>query len=62
MDEKKEEDKIVPLDKIADKLPDYEEKKEIYKLRHYLMYHVVRKKKVKKGITIVNGSSTVSFD
>jgi len=40
----------IPLEKIQDKLPNFEEKKEEYRLRHYLYYHVVKKKKANQKI------------
>jgi len=43
--------KVIPLESIKDKLPMYEEKKEEYRLRHYLYYHVIKKKKANQGIT-----------
>lgn len=42
--------KIIPLESIKDKLPMYEEKKEEYRLRHYLYYHVIKKKKANQKI------------
>ena len=64
MEEKKKEteEKIIPLESIKDKLVDYEEKKEEYKLRHYLYYHVIRKKKVNQGIQITKDAENVVFD
>lgn len=44
--------KVIPLEAIKDKLPMYEEKKEEYRLRHYLYYHVIKKKKANQHITI----------
>ncbi len=43
---------IIPLESIKDKLPMYDEKKEEYRLRHYLYYHVIKKKKANQIITI----------
>lgn len=57
-----EQPKEIPLDAIKDKLPDYEEKKELYKLRHYLHYHLVKKKKVKQTIAVDRTPSVVKFD
>lgn len=53
----------VELEKIKDKLPEFEKKKEEYKLRHYLAYHVIKKKSIKKTFQIErNGDLNVSFD
>lgn len=53
----------IDLEKLRDKLPDFEKKKEEYKLRHYLAYHVVKKKSIKKKFEIErNGDLKVSFD
>jgi hypothetical protein len=41
---------FIPLEKIQDKLPNFEEKKEEYRLRHYLYYHVIKKKKTNQKI------------
>lgn len=54
--------KEIALDKIKDTLPDYEEKKEMYKLRHYLAYHVVKKRKVKQTFEISKEPFIVKFD
>lgn len=54
--------KEVPLEAIKDTLPDFDEKKELYKLRHYLHYHVVKKKKTKQVIQIDNKPSVIKFD
>jgi hypothetical protein len=59
---KETEVKIIPLESIKHKLVDYEEKKEEYKLRHYLYYHVIRKKKVNTGIKITKDNDNVTFD
>jgi hypothetical protein len=61
-EKKKTEVKVIPLESIKDKLVDYEEKKEEYKLRHYLYYHVIRKKKVNSGIKISKDGENVTFN
>lgn len=55
-------DKEISLDKIKDTLPDFEEKKEMYKLRHYLAYHVVKKKKVKQTFEVKKDPIIIKFD
>jgi hypothetical protein len=50
------------LEEIKDQLPQYEEKKEMYKLRHFLHYHVIKKKKVNQKIEITKKDIKVSFD
>ena len=52
MENDKIEVKEIPLESIKHKLVDYDEKKEEYRLRHYLYYHVIRKKKVSQQIVI----------
>ena len=52
----------IGLEVIKDKLPDFETKKEEYKLRHYLAYHVVKKKATKKKFEIEHGPLKISFD
>jgi hypothetical protein len=52
MDAVKTTGKEISLESIKHKLIDYEEKKEEYRLRHYLYYHVIRKKKVSQGLVI----------
>ena len=47
---------------IQDKLPEFEEKKDLYKLRHYLHYHVVKKKKAKQTMEISHVPFVVKFD
>jgi hypothetical protein len=59
---KKTEVKEIPLESIKHKLVDYEEKKEEYRLRHYLYYHVIRKKKVNTGIRITKEAESVDFN
>lgn len=61
MDDSKEV-KVIPLESIKDKLPNYEEKKEEYRLRHYLYYHVIRKKKLSQGLQYDDKKVTVKFD
>jgi len=61
MEEEKPKDTI-PLDSVKDKLQDYEKKKEEYRLRHYLHYHLVKKKNTKKTFQIEHGDLKVSFD
>lgn len=54
---------IISLDTIKDQLPQYDEKKEMYKLRHYLFYHVIRKKSAHEKLEITTKANTiVSFD
>jgi hypothetical protein len=54
--------KEIPLDTLKDKLPDFEEKKELYKLRHYLHYHLVKKKKSKETFEVSHTPHVVKFD
>jgi len=62
MEDKKQTNvKEIPLESIKHKLVDYEEKKEEYRLRHYLYYHVIRKKKVNQGIKISKEAESVEF-
>jgi hypothetical protein len=56
------EKKEIPLDDIKDKLPEFDEKKELYKLRHYLHYHVNKKKKTKEKFEINHTPHVVKFD
>lgn len=54
---------IIPLDAIKDQLPQYDEKKETYKLRHYLFYHVIKKKSANEKLEITAKANTkVSFE
>jgi hypothetical protein len=53
--------KEIPLESIKHKLVDYEEKKEEYRLRHYLYYHVIRKKKVNQGIKVSKEPEQIDF-
>ena len=54
---------IIPLDAIKDQLPQYDEKKEMYKLRHFLYYHVIKKKSANETFEIDTKAKTkVSFD
>jgi hypothetical protein len=57
-----DKDKQIPLEKIKDTLPEFEEKKEMYKLRHYLAYHVVKKRKVKQTFVINKDPIIIKFD
>jgi hypothetical protein len=57
-----EEKPAIPLEHIQDKLPDFEVKKEEYKLRHYLAYHVVKKKNTKRKFIVEHGNLKISFD
>jgi len=61
MDDSKEV-KVIPLESIKDKLPNFEEKKEEYRLRHHLYYHVIRKKKLSQGLQYDDKKVTVKFD
>lgn len=61
-EKKKTEVKEIPLESIKHKLVDYEEKKEEYRLRHYLYYHVIRKKKITNGIKVSKEPENVEFD
>lgn len=54
--------KIIPLESIKDKLPMYEEKKEEYRLRHYLYYHVIKKKKANQKITFYKNEDSKQKD
>ena len=58
----KEKPKEIPLDAIKDTLPNFEDKKDLYKLRHYLHYHLVKKKKVKQTIEVDRTPLVVKFD
>lgn len=58
----KPDEKKIQLESIKDQLPDFEEKKELYKLRHYLHYHVVKKKKSKETFEISHKPTKISFD
>jgi uncharacterized protein YccT (UPF0319 family) len=49
---------IIPLEQIKDKLPHFDEKKEAYKLRHHLYYHVIKKKSVNEKFEVVKNTST----
>lgn len=62
MEQSKEPPKEIPLEAIKDKLPDYENKKDLYKLRHYLHYHLVKKKKVQQTIEVDRTPFVVKFD
>jgi hypothetical protein len=57
-----EKPKEIPLEAIKDKLPDFDEKKDLYKLRHYLHYHVVKKKKAQQTIQFIREPLVVKFD
>jgi hypothetical protein len=57
-----ENTKEVPLEAIKDKLPEFENKKDLYKLRHYLHYHVVKKKKAKQTVQFDHTPFVVKFD
>lgn len=60
--DKEKEKKEIPLEAIKDTLPDYEDKKDLYKLRHYLHYHLVKKKKVKQTMEVSHTPYVVKFD
>jgi len=62
MEQSKEPPKEIPLEAIKDKLPDFEDKKDLYKLRHYLHYHLVKKKKVQQTVQIDHTPFVVKFD
>ena len=62
MEQSKEPSKEIPLETLKDKLPEFEEKKELYKLRHYLHYHVVKKKKAQQTIQVIKEPYLVKFD
>jgi uncharacterized surface protein with fasciclin (FAS1) repeats len=44
--------KQIAVEKLADKLPEYNEKKDEYKLRQFLYYHVIKKKKPVKVLEV----------
>jgi hypothetical protein len=56
------EKKQIPLEAIKDSLPNYEDKKDLYKLRHYLHYHLVKKKKAQQTIEFNHTPFVVKFD
>jgi hypothetical protein len=58
----KEKPKEIPLEAIKDTLPNFEDKKDLYKLRHYLHYHLVKKKKVRQTIEFNHTPFIVKFD
>jgi hypothetical protein len=49
---------IIPLEKIKDQLPQFDEKKETYKLRHYLYYHCIKKKSANEKFEVVKNTTT----
>jgi hypothetical protein len=58
----KEKPKEIPLEEIKNTLPEFEQKKDLYKLRHYLHYHVVKKKKAQQTIQFIREPIIVKFD
>lgn len=55
--------KEIPLEDISKKITGFDEKKEEYKLRYYLYYHLKKKKKaIKGGIQIEHKSEIIKFD
>lgn len=53
----------IPLEDISKKITGYDEKKEEYKLRYYLYYHLKKKKKaIKGGIQVVHKQEIIKFD
>jgi hypothetical protein len=61
MDEKKDK-KEIPLDALKDKLPQFDAKKEEYRLRHYLAYHVVKKSSKQRDFKVEHEPVKISFD
>lgn len=55
--------KEIPIEDIAKKITDFDDKKEEYKLRYYLYYHLKKKKKaIKGGIIVEHPSEIIKFD
>ena len=52
----------IPLEAVKDKLPEFDAKKEEYRLRHYLAYHVVKKRSQKKEFKVEHEPVKISFD
>jgi hypothetical protein len=59
MEDKKPE---ISLEEVKSKLPEFDAKKEEYRLRHYLAYHVVKKRSQKKEFKVEHEPVKISFD